>query len=120
METFFARARGAGPTLLAVLTEGGDVLGGFASQSWHHSLQYYGTGESFLFRCTPDVAVFRWTGDNEFFLLGERNRVAMGGGYVGCQRSDNGVACALPPLTPAPLQRRLWPRPRRGLCNRAI
>lgn len=82
METFFARARRAGPSLLVILTDEGEIFGGFASQSWHHSYQYFGTGESFLFRCTPEVTVFRWTGDNEFFMLGERNRIAMGGGCV--------------------------------------
>jgi len=42
---------------------------------------YYGSGESFLWKCTKDgVKVFKWTGRNDYVALCELSYISFGGG----------------------------------------
>lgn len=41
---------------------------------------YFGSGEAFLFRCKPTLAVYRWTRRNSDFQLARRDLLALGGG----------------------------------------
>ena len=41
---------------------------------------FYGTGESLLFRFTPEFQVFNWTGDNMYFIKGNNESLAIGAG----------------------------------------
>ena len=102
--TFFARAQFDHRTLIAVQTSRGEVFGGYMTQPWRPSDEYYGTGQSFLWkkRTTRDlrkpgllrsfsssprqtrpkaqVDVYGWTGANTYFALCSETSVAMGGG----------------------------------------
>lgn len=82
LDTFFARTRGAATTVVVVRTDSDDVIGAYCSEAWHVDTHYYGTGETFLFRLTPAFEAWRWTGDNDFFMMAEANAIMVGGGYV--------------------------------------
>ena len=90
-------------TLLVVQTTEGQILGGFATQTWEGQEgfgkrnAYYGNGQSFLFRMKPvinqnplsscaestdDIEIFKWTGTNDYCQICDVDeaKIAMGGG----------------------------------------
>lgn len=115
---FYDRVKHADPTIVLVETMEGEVFGGFASQAWvpknevsEHRLartifpsqhlcpcvfgfrcQYYGSGESFIFRledfgsskndnhCNPRVSKFGWSALNSYFQFSNGHSIGMGGG----------------------------------------
>ncbi|KAL1528255.1 hypothetical protein AB1Y20_009613 [Prymnesium parvum] len=87
----YLRLDGKGPTLLVALDSEGAIFGAFATESWHISPHYFGTGvhthacsESFLFTTQPSINVYRWSGVNDHFQLGSHDSLAMGsGGHFG-------------------------------------
>lgn len=42
--------------------------------------RFEGSGECFVFALHPKVAVYRWTGANDLFMVSTREYIAMGGG----------------------------------------
>lgn len=89
--------RGSKHTILAIETTDGEVFGAFTSTAWKHSADYYGSGESFLWRmkhdrrtlCTSvfdqanlesEVDFFPWTGSNYLVQYCSKERLALGGG----------------------------------------
>lgn len=55
--------------------------GGSGSASlFTRTSSYFGSGEAFLFRCKPALAVYRWTRRNSDFQLARRDLLALGGG----------------------------------------
>ncbi|NWR91733.1 OXR1 protein, partial [Furnarius figulus] len=58
----------------------GQVFGALASEPFKVSDGFYGTGETFMFTFSPDFEVFKWTGDNMFFIKGDMDSLAFGGG----------------------------------------
>lgn len=77
--SFYQNTDDQGPTVLIVKTDENEVFGGFASESWKKSSKYYGTGETFLFRCDP-FQVFQWSKKNNYFLFSRDDSIAFGGG----------------------------------------
>ena len=97
LPTLLKRARGIQYTILAVETIDGEVFGSFTGQAWRKSWNYFGTGESFLWkmrhsRLDPtngildqaqkesEIDVYPYTGDNDFIQLCTHDRIAVGGG----------------------------------------
>ena len=107
--SFLDRCQPFRHTLLVVQTTEGEILGGFATQTWEgqegygkrHA--YYGTGQSFLFsfnsvtsrgtsNCesptshssstTKEKQIYKWTGTNDYCQICdvEEAKIAMGGG----------------------------------------
>ncbi|XP_070796479.1 oxidation resistance protein 1 [Pituophis catenifer annectens] len=68
------------PVLLVIKDSDGQIFGALASEPFKVSDGFYGTGETFLFTFCPEFEVFKWTGDNMFFLKGDMDALAFGGG----------------------------------------
>lgn len=82
--SFFRLVHGAQYTLLLVQTDKNEVFGGFATVPWALSKDFYGSGESFVFRFEGEgIAKYKWTQNNEFFMFSNHEKIGMGGGSDG-------------------------------------
>ena len=61
----------------------GYVFGGFVAHDLQNNNNYYGNGESFVFSLMPKVDKYKWTGENDFFIISNSHQLAMGGGGEG-------------------------------------
>ncbi|XP_060789333.1 oxidation resistance protein 1 isoform X2 [Neoarius graeffei] len=68
------------PVLLLIRDDNEQVFGGFLSHPLHPSDTFYGTGQTFLFLLHPRFKCFHWTGENSFFIKGDLDSFAIGGG----------------------------------------
>ncbi|XP_053084031.1 oxidation resistance protein 1a isoform X2 [Pangasianodon hypophthalmus] len=68
------------PVVLIIKDSDGQVFGALASEPFKVSDGFYGTGETFLFSFYPQFEVYKWTGDNMFFIKGDMDSLAFGGG----------------------------------------
>ncbi|XP_061676556.1 oxidation resistance protein 1a isoform X2 [Syngnathoides biaculeatus] len=68
------------PVLMVIKDSDGQVFGALASEPFKVSDGFYGTGETFLFTFNPAFEVYKWTGDNMFFIKGDMDSLAFGGG----------------------------------------
>ena len=97
LHTFLKRARGCQYSILALETIDGEVFGCFTAAAWRKNWNYFGTGESFLWRMRQDrrtkttgileqaqleseIDVFPFTGENRLVQLCTHDRIAIGGG----------------------------------------
>lgn len=97
MHTLLQYVRGAKHTILAIETSTGEVFGSFTSEPWRKNWNFFGTGESFLWRMrqsrtTPcysvidqaqlesELDVYPWTGDNNCVQMCTSDKLAVGGG----------------------------------------
>ena len=113
MLTFLKRSRGVQYGILALETVDGEVFGCFTGQPWRKSPNYFGTGESFLWRMrrsrlesTNDILeqaqlesvidVYPHTGENHYYQLCTHDRIAVGGGMP----KDGEKKTSDPPINP--------------------
>ncbi|XP_061649967.1 nuclear receptor coactivator 7 isoform X2 [Phyllopteryx taeniolatus] len=68
------------PALVVIKDALDEVFGAFLSHPLRLSEVFYGTGETFLFMLHPRFKCFRWTGENSFFIKGDLDSFAIGGG----------------------------------------
>ncbi|XP_075743343.1 nuclear receptor coactivator 7 isoform X3 [Rhipicephalus microplus] len=68
------------PILLTVLDTEGAVFGVLTSCSLRMCEHFYGTGESFLFTFHPEFKLYKWTGENVYFIKGNADFLAFGAG----------------------------------------
>ncbi|KDR11626.1 Oxidation resistance protein 1, partial [Zootermopsis nevadensis] len=68
------------PILMVIEDTEHNVFGALTSCALKVSDHFYGTGESLLFRFTPEFQVFNWTGDNMYFIKGNNESLAIGAG----------------------------------------
>jgi hypothetical protein len=98
--SFLQRARGSKYTILAIETVDGEVFGAFTAEPWRRSWNYYGTGESFLWRMRhsrhekchsiidqahmeSEIDVYPFIGTNNCIQLCSNDKISIGGGtYV--------------------------------------
>ncbi|XP_036818835.1 oxidation resistance protein 1 isoform X1 [Oncorhynchus mykiss] len=68
------------PVLMVIKDSLNQVFGSFLSHPLRPSETFYGTGETFLFMLHPRFKCFRWTRENSFFIKGDLDSFAIGGG----------------------------------------
>ncbi|XP_023249519.1 oxidation resistance protein 1-like isoform X4 [Seriola lalandi dorsalis] len=68
------------PVLIVIKDALDEIFGAFLSHPLRPSETFYGTGETFLFMLHPRFKCFRWTGENSFFIKGDLDSFAIGGG----------------------------------------
>ncbi|XP_056679171.1 oxidation resistance protein 1 isoform X4 [Monodelphis domestica] len=68
------------PVLMVIKDNDNQVFGALASEPLKVSDGFYGTGETFVFTFSPEFEIFKWTGDNMFFIKGDMDCLAFGGG----------------------------------------
>nr|CAD7588673.1 unnamed protein product [Timema genevievae] len=68
------------PILMVIEDTEHNVFGALTSCAMKVSDHFYGTGESLLFRFTPEFQVFPWTGENMYFIKGNNESLAIGTG----------------------------------------
>jgi TLD len=97
---FLQQARGSKYSILAIETVEGEVFGAFTAESWRKSWNYFGNGESFLWRMRhsrrekchsiidqahmeSEIDVYPFIGVNNCIQLCTHDKIAVGGGsYV--------------------------------------
>jgi len=106
LHTFLKRARGVQYSILAIETIDGEVFGSFTGQPWRKNWNYFGTGESFLWRMRrsrlekthdileqaqmeSEIDVYPYTGENRFIQLCTHDRIAVGGGTPSEKKLDD-------------------------------
>ena len=113
--------RGTKHTLIAIETVEGEVFGSFTSSPWRKNWNYYGNGESFLWRMRrsrsekdaqhsvldqakleSELDVFQWTGSNDLVQYCSHDIMAIGGGSLREDNRDDGPdeQRDLPPQNP--------------------
>jgi hypothetical protein len=97
LHTFLKRARGVQYSILALETVDGEVFGAFTGNAWRKNWNYFGTGESFLWRMRrsrlekthdileqaqleSEIDVYPYMNENKYIQLCTHDRIAVGGG----------------------------------------
>jgi hypothetical protein len=85
LTALYAKARSQQSTLLVVQSAGGGICGIFSAVPWCPSTEYYGTGETFVFKVLASgaVDVYRWTRANDLICFSDDSTLAAGGGGGG-------------------------------------
>uniref|UniRef100_A0A671U434 Nuclear receptor coactivator 7 n=1 Tax=Sparus aurata TaxID=8175 RepID=A0A671U434_SPAAU len=68
------------PVLLVVKDMDSQIFGAFSTHPFRVSEHCYGTGETFLYSFCPEIKVYRWTGENSYFVKGNTDSLQLGGG----------------------------------------
>ncbi|NWV32207.1 NCOA7 protein, partial [Grantiella picta] len=68
------------PVLLVIKDMDNQIFGAYATHPFRFSDHYYGTGETFLYTFSPHFKVFKWTGENTYFINGDTTSLELGGG----------------------------------------
>ncbi|KAH0790564.1 TLD family protein [Histomonas meleagridis] len=80
--SFYSSAHGAEPLIMILKDQFGDRIGAYVSKGLKMSKQYYGSGETFVFRFSSDFEYFPWreTHSNQYFVTSSDKNIAIGGG----------------------------------------
>ncbi|KAM9637289.1 nuclear receptor coactivator 7 isoform 5-T9 [Morphnus guianensis] len=68
------------PVLLVIKDMDNQIFGAYATHPFRFSDHYYGTGETFLYTFCPNFKVFKWSGENTYFINGDTSSLELGGG----------------------------------------
>ncbi|NXH10032.1 NCOA7 protein, partial [Bucco capensis] len=68
------------PVLLVIKDMDNQIFGAYATHPFKFSDHYYGTGETFLYTFSPHFKVFKWSGENTYFINGDTTSLELGGG----------------------------------------
>lgn len=79
------------PVLIVIANRSNDIFGALLSSPLKMSDHFYGTGESFLFTFSPEFKVFRWSGENNYFIKGNTDSFMVGSseGHFGLWLDDD-------------------------------
>ncbi|XP_059589502.1 nuclear receptor coactivator 7 isoform X2 [Alligator mississippiensis] len=68
------------PVLLVIKDMDNQIFGAYATHPFRFSDHYYGTGETFLYTFSPNFKIFKWSGENTYFINGDMSSLELGGG----------------------------------------
>ena len=68
------------PCILLIKDTRQYVFGAYLSEGIIQSPKYYGSGETFLFRLSPDEKCYFWQGSNHYFMMGTHEYFTVGAG----------------------------------------
>ncbi|XP_060609280.2 nuclear receptor coactivator 7 isoform X7 [Anolis sagrei] len=68
------------PVLLVVKDMDNQIFGAYGTHPFRLSDHYYGTGETLLYTFNPLFKVFKWSGENTYFINGDVTSLELGGG----------------------------------------
>uniref|UniRef100_A0A8C8VG23 Nuclear receptor coactivator 7 n=1 Tax=Pelusios castaneus TaxID=367368 RepID=A0A8C8VG23_9SAUR len=68
------------PVLLVIKDMDNQLFGAYATHPFRLSDHYYGTGETFLYTFSSNFKVFKWSGENTYFINGDVSSLELGGG----------------------------------------
>ncbi|XP_028653487.1 nuclear receptor coactivator 7-like isoform X3 [Erpetoichthys calabaricus] len=73
------------PVILVIKDMDNQVFGALASSPFRITDHCYGTGETFLFTFNTDLKVFHWSGEDSYFIKGDKDSLQLGagGGHFG-------------------------------------
>ncbi|OHT08834.1 hypothetical protein TRFO_22596 [Tritrichomonas foetus] len=78
--SFFKRTENLYPIVLVLKTDNNERIGAFASRGFQFSQQYYGSGETFVFKLTPKYEFYTWSQANKYFIASSEEEISIGGG----------------------------------------
>lgn len=78
--SFFEKCQNASPVVFSIITDAGERIGAYVSCGFKVSRNYYGSGETFVFRCQPEFQFYRWQSSNKYFVSSSKDEIAIGGG----------------------------------------
>ncbi|OWZ18722.1 hypothetical protein PHMEG_0007151 [Phytophthora megakarya] len=90
LHTLLLKVHNENPTLVVVETTKGEIFGGFVSEAWRISGNYYGLGESFVFAFNAKFECYPWSCSDAMVMFSNEENIAMGGGggFAWCLNSD--------------------------------
>jgi len=108
LHSLLQHSRGAKYTIIAIETVDGEVFGSFTADPWRKDWNYFGTGESFLWRMRQprgthchsiieqaqlesELDVYPWTGENNCVQLCTHEKLAVGGGTPINEKTEEGL-----------------------------
>jgi hypothetical protein len=77
-QTIFRNCEGRSGLVLIILTDRQEKIGCFLPQGLQKNKRYYGTGETFVFKVTPEFEAFRWSRKNENFVASSLDGIVVG------------------------------------------
>jgi len=80
LKSLYRLASGKSVTVLVVSDFNGAIFGAFCTETWKVDSRYGGTGESFVFTLAPTGMKYAWSGENDYYMLGSADSIAIGGG----------------------------------------
>ena len=80
LRTLNTRLDGRGGVLLVVLDSLGHIFGSFVADDWRPERNYFGNGETVMFKVHPSFHRYGWTRANTHFVHTSPECVAFGGG----------------------------------------
>lgn len=78
--SFFEKTRNISPVILILLTDKHEKIGAYISKGLKVQRNFYGNGETFVFKYNPQFEVFRWHNANQYFVSSSKDELAIGGG----------------------------------------
>lgn len=78
--TFYMKTERKSPVLFALKSDTNERFGAYISTGFKLSKNYYGSGETFIFKLDPTFQPFKWSEANQYFISTSENEIAIGGG----------------------------------------
>jgi hypothetical protein len=109
LHSFLRHARGSKYSVMAIETVDGEVFGAFVGEAWRKNWNYYGSGQSFLWRMRhtrhekthsiidqahmeSEIDVYPFTGENRCVQLCTDDNICVGGGSLDPMKSSQSLA----------------------------